>query len=81
MLAEWMEYSTINPFSETRGDLRMAIVACLIANIHRRKGARAFDVDDFMPKFRTRPRRQTAQQMEAVMMAFAAAQNASVKRG
>lgn len=52
LLSEWMAYFEIEPFGEERGDLRMGILAALIANINRDpKRARSFEPKDFMPKF------------------------------
>ena len=34
-----------------RGDMRSAIVACMIANTNRGKGKKPFKPEDFMPKF------------------------------
>jgi len=51
--AEWMAFYEIEPFGDERGDLRMAILAALIANAHRdpKRRKRAYKPADFMPKF------------------------------
>ncbi|MGH2437501.1 MAG: phage tail assembly protein T [bacterium] len=49
--AEWIAYMELEPFGEERGDLRSAIIACTVANANRRKGARPFRPEDFMPDF------------------------------
>lgn len=56
-LSEWMAYAALEPFGETRGDLRAGIVASVIANVHRGKGQKAFQPTDFLPEF-GRPERQ-----------------------
>ena len=46
-----MAYYELEPFGEDRADLRMAILATLIANANTPRGKRRAKVDDFMPKF------------------------------
>lgn len=49
---EWMAYAEIEPFGEERADLRMAILAALIANVHRDpEKTKPFGPEDFMPRF------------------------------
>ena len=49
-LTEWMAYYKLEPFDEQRADLRSAIVASTTANAApRRRGARVYHVQDFMP--------------------------------
>ena len=48
---EWQAFYAINPWGEPRADLRSAVVAHVIANVNRKKGARAFKPKDFMPDF------------------------------
>jgi hypothetical protein len=50
-LTEWMAYSTLEPFGGDVPYLGHAITASTIANANRRKGTRAYKVDEFMPKF------------------------------
>lgn len=47
-LSEWMVYYQIEPFGEERADIRQAITSCLLANIHRGKNQRAFNINEFM---------------------------------
>ena len=50
--AEWMAYHRIDPIEPLRSDFRFAMIASIIANIGgRKKGTRAFKIEDFMPKF------------------------------
>lgn len=49
--SEWIAYMELEPFGEERGDLRSAIVAMTMANAWRKKGARLFKPEDFMPDF------------------------------
>lgn len=78
-LTEWMAYASIEPFGEERADLRMAIVAALIANANRDPDKRRepFTPADFMPHFEAEQpaepeRKQTWQQQKAIMQAFTA---------
>lgn len=50
-LTEWQAYERVEPFGEARADLRMAILAALIANTNRDPKARRepFTPADFMP--------------------------------
>ena len=52
-MAEWMAYAMIEPFGESRADLRMGIIASLLANIHRdpKKRRQAYKPEDFIPQF------------------------------
>lgn len=51
-LSEWQAYFETDPFGEERADLRAGIIAAIIANIYRKKGAKPFKPSDFMPKYR-----------------------------
>ena len=46
-----MAFASIEPFGEQRADLRMAIHAALIANIHRdtKKRSEPYKATDFLP--------------------------------
>lgn len=48
-----MAYDRLEPFGETRADLRNAILATIMANAFRdtKKHKKPFDVWDFMPNF------------------------------
>lgn len=52
-LREWAAYSELDPFGEERADLRMGILASVMANVHRdtSKRPRPYQADEFMPKF------------------------------
>lgn len=51
MFVEWMAYAELEPFGETRADLRSGIIASVMANAHRAKEAKPFKPQDFMPRF------------------------------
>ena len=81
-ISEWMAYYAIEPFGEERADLRMAILASLIANVNRDPAKRRepFTPAEFMPDFGSPSdsphpaggdgQRQTWQQKKAIMMAL-----------
>ena len=48
-LASWIAYDRISPIGPERGAINQAIQTALIANAHRKKGARSFKPGDFMP--------------------------------
>lgn len=55
----WQQYFGMEPFGEERGDLRIAMLTALTANINRDpKKGKAFEPIDFMP-FAEKPKVQT----------------------
>ncbi len=60
----WKSYYQNNPFGEERGDIRCGIVASTIANVNRKKSAKPFKIQDFMPKFE-KPKQQSVEEMQA----------------
>ena len=50
-LAEWIAWYNIEPFGESRADLRSAIIACVVHNSHCTKKGQMKKVNDFMTKF------------------------------
>lgn len=58
-----MAYAEIEPFGEKRADIRAAIVAQTMANIHRGKNKKAYKLDDFMPQFE-RPKQAPEQMID-----------------
>ena len=46
-----MAYEQIEPFGETRADLRMAILAATTVNVHKGKKGKSAKPKDFMPEF------------------------------
>jgi hypothetical protein len=57
-LTEWMAFISLEPIGYTRGDLQAAIVASTIANVNRKKGAKPFGPQDFMPQFDEREKEE-----------------------
>jgi len=77
---EWRAYASLEPFDEERADLRAAIVAATIANVHRdpKRHPTPVGVDVFMPRFDRRPS-QTWQQQKALAQMISAAYNADIE--
>lgn len=75
----WQAFAAVEPFGEERADLRMAIGACVNANIHRAKNQKAFKPGDFMPRFGVVKKAQSAKEQVALLKAFAAAHNQSTR--
>lgn len=48
-----MAFYSREPLGEAREDLRMAILASVIANVNRDSGRRAYEAKDFLPQFWT----------------------------
>jgi len=63
-LTEWAAFYEVEPFGTYAEHLRFASIYALIANIHRKKGARAVRIEDLMPKPPTEDRRAGRQSVE-----------------
>lgn len=50
LLAEWMAFFQLEPFGYKSSLHGSAMVSAIIANVNRKKGAKAFQPDDFLPK-------------------------------
>ncbi len=48
---EWRAYDDLEPFDETRADLRAASIVAAILNVNRRKGSRPVSLQDCMLRF------------------------------
>lgn len=62
-LVEWVAYYELEPFGARRDNWHAGIIAALLANIHRAKGAKAVSPSDFLledPGERAKKRTQTA---------------------
>lgn len=47
---EWQAYCSIEPFGSPAQFWQAALVASMIANVHRKKNQQPFKPEDFMPK-------------------------------
>lgn len=78
---EWQAYAELEPFDEARGDIRVALLACLLANIHRdsKKRSVPYELTDFLLSFGddqkpAKPfRTQTDEQQQAIARMITAA--------
>lgn len=50
-LTEWMAMFEMEPWGETRADLRSGIISATLVNVHRPKGSAPAKPRDFMPNF------------------------------
>lgn len=71
-LDEWAKYAAIEPFGEDRADLRMGILASVIANASRDpdKRPKPFEPKDFMPDFEPAPPPVDPEKEAAMIAAF-----------
>jgi hypothetical protein len=80
-LVEWQVYASVDPFEEVRADIRAALIAATIANVHRGKGKPAFTVKDFLLQFeKAADGTQSVEAIKQMLTAFTAQWNASQKR-
>lgn len=81
-LAWWEAYFRVEPFGEERADLRMAILAALIANANRdpKKRRKPYTPADFMPQFgdETEPQ-DVAEKAKAIFAIFGGARREDQK--
>lgn len=70
---EWQVYYTLEPWGTEPEDRRAALVASTIANVNRPRRSKAFRVDDFMPRYGRKPKRQTWQEQLAIAKQWTAA--------
>ncbi|HWO99203.1 MAG TPA: DUF4035 domain-containing protein [Methylococcus sp.] len=70
---DWEAYARIEPFGEERADLRSAMIAALLANIHRDgdRHPEPFQIADFLPRFGSHePDDADPEKIEEAMMRF-----------
>lgn len=49
--SEWQAFHNLYPFTLDRSEYMLSVVASILANVHRKKGATAFKPSDFIPKY------------------------------
>lgn len=64
-VAEWIAYYNLEPFGFTADWLRTGVVAAMIANVNKRKGAKAAMPEDFVPS--KRKKRQSIAEQRGVL--------------
>lgn len=50
-ISDWFVYSLVEPFHETRADLRTAIVAQAVVAVNTPKGKKRRKLEEFMPNY------------------------------
>lgn len=74
----WQAYDQIEPFGEVRADLRIAILATVVAAGFGSKSAKP---SDFMPRLNAEPKpKQSVSQMASMFRRYAEAHNKANKR-
>ena len=61
-----MAFARLEPFGSDANYLGYAIVAATVANAHRGKGQKAYEVNDFMPVFREVSKEQSVEAMQQI---------------
>jgi len=67
--AEWVAYHSIEPFSVDKCEYQLAVIASILANVHRKKGAREYKPKDFIPEYGKR-RIESAHDIEIKLRAL-----------
>lgn len=70
-LTEWMAFAALEPFGDERADLRMGILASVIANVNRdpKRRAQPYEPKDFLPRFEEEePEENQAKMLQKVEM-------------
>jgi hypothetical protein len=82
-LTEWIAYAELEPFGEWRADLRIAILASLIANANRDQKLKPtpFEISDFMPQFEKKEPMSEEDAIAAMMTAFVHATGGNGRNG
>lgn len=71
-LNEWFAFAALEGFGERRADLRMGIIASLIANVHRdaKRKPSPYKPADFIPKTKEDADRMAEQELKMALEAF-----------
>jgi DNA-directed RNA polymerase specialized sigma24 family protein len=86
-LAEWEEYSKIDPIGEWRDDFKFAYMASIITNLmisaYAKKGTKLTKLEDFLIKWDTEEaqesgKKQSVEEMKQMLMRIAEVQNRKV---
>lgn len=62
--AEWCAFSNIKPFYIDTTEYMLAVVASILANVHRDKKSRPFSPEDFMPSYDSKKEYDSPEEME-----------------
>lgn len=66
LAAEWQTFLSLEPHGAQADDLRTGMICALLANINAGKG-KTFKVTDFLPNVYQPPKRQTSEEMFAML--------------
>lgn len=80
-LAEWMAYERLEPFGETRADIRTALVCSTLANINRDKKVKPYKIQDFMLDFDSVWSKPTAKELDRRSKVMESAIKSSAPKG
>lgn len=67
---EWCAYSKIVPFYTDRVEGLLAVIASILMNVNRRKGARAAKPEDFIHQYHYKKSRDTSDEMYTKLRAM-----------
>lgn len=67
-LDEWVAFFELEPFGDTRGDIQMAQLCTLVANIARDRRQRAYRIKDFLLRWEGDPQPALAEQWRVIEM-------------
>ena len=78
VIEEWSAYSTINPFTEWRGDLRSAILCRTLVGAFT---GQDIPLNEFIPEFTPKVKKQvkTTEELEIIFRSFVASHNAGLE--
>lgn len=76
---DWLAYDRVDPFGESRADLRTALLASIIANVNRGKNQPPFKIEDFLLDFSGARKVQDWREMQANLFAWSDAHNQAQK--
>lgn len=68
-LTEWMAYYQLEPWCEHRADVRSAVIAKTMADIHTKKTSKPLKLIDFMPFAQLAERRMSSYALSAKIKA------------
>lgn len=61
--AEWCAFSKIKPFYLNQTEQLLAVIASILVNVNRKRGARASKPEDFLQTYHYRKPRDTPEEM------------------
>lgn len=68
-----MAYYRVEPFGHDIGFSLLATVCSILANVHRKKGAKAVKTSDFYSRMTLASHKQSAEEMKSILMGLVGA--------